>query len=205
MLAAKDASEVQRDEVTYLKQQFHALRIAEHNALRDAAIAEGTLTEGEVYQPVSNEADAEFLELMNTIKDKKAAYVAALELQRQENLKNREAIIGQLLEMSQDTDNVNREFPRFRELQQQFKEIGEVPATEATAQWKRYQDAIEKFYDQYRVNKELRDYDFSKNLQSKTLLCEEAERLAGEEDVVIAFRLLQDILVSWRDNGPVAK
>ncbi|MBD5180897.1 MAG: DUF349 domain-containing protein [Bacteroidales bacterium] len=203
-LAAKEANEVQRDEVTYLKQQFHALRIAEHKARREAAIAEGTPAEGDD-QPVANEADAEFLQLLNTIKDKKAAHIAALEEKRQANFKQREAIIDQLLEMSQDTDNVNREFPRFRELQQQFKEIGEVPATEATAQWKRYQEAIEKFYDQYRVNKELRDYDFSKNLQAKTLLCEEAERLAGENDIVLAFRRLQDLHESWRDTGPVAK
>ncbi|MBD5180918.1 MAG: DUF349 domain-containing protein [Bacteroidales bacterium] len=203
-LAAKEANEVQRDEVTYLKQQFHALRIAEHKGRREAAIAEGTPAEGDD-QPVANEADAEFLQLLNTIKDKKAAHIAALEEKRQANFKQREAIIDQLLEMSQDTDNVNREFPRFRELQQQFKEIGEVPATEATAQWKRYQEAIEKFYDQYRVNKELRDYDFSKNLQAKTLLCEEAERLAGENDIVLAFRRLQDLHESWRDTGPVAK
>ena len=203
--AAKDAADVQREEVTYLKQQFHSLRIAQHKALRDAAIAEGTLTDDNSDQPEPNEADAEFQELLNIIKEKKAAHIVALEAKRQENLNKREAIIAQLLEMSQDTDNVNREFPRFRELQQQFKEIGEVPATEATAQWKRYQDAIEKFYDQYRVNKELRDYDFSKNLQTKTLLCEEAERLATEDDVVLAFRRLQDLHEQWRDTGPVAK
>ncbi len=204
-LAEKDAADVQRDEVTYLKQQFHSLRIAQQNELRDAAIAAGTLTEEDVFQPVTTEDDTEFQALMNTIKDKKAAYVAALELQRQENFTKRETIIAELLEMSAEADNVNREFPRFRELQQQFKEIGEVPPTEATAQWKRYQDAIEKFYDQYRVNKELRDYDFSKNLQTKTLLCEEAERLEQEEDVVLAFRRLQDLHETWRDTGPVAK
>lgn len=107
--------------------------------------------------------------------------------------------------MSADTDNVNREFPRFRELQQQFKEIGEVTATEATDQWKRYQDAIERFYDQYRINKDLRDYDFRKNLETKTLICTEAESLANEEDIITAFKRLQTLHESWRDTGPVAK
>lgn len=204
-LAEKPSEEVQRDEVAYLKQQFHSLRIAQQNELRDAAIAAGTLAEDDTFQPVVTEDDTEFQTLMNTIKEKKAAYVAALEQQRQENFKKREEIIAELLEMSAEADNVNREFPRFRDLQQQFKDTGEVPPTEATAQWKRYQDAIEKFYDQYRVNKELRDYDFSKNLQTKTLLCEEAERLDQEQDVVLAFRRLQDLHETWRDTGPVAK
>ena len=94
---------------------------------------------------------------------------------------------------------------KFKELQQEFKTVGEVPATEVTNLWKQYQEAVESFYDQLKVNKELRDYDFKKNLDTKQLLCEEAEKLAQEGDVVVAFKRLQDLHDKWREVGPVAK
>ena len=94
---------------------------------------------------------------------------------------------------------------RDREIQAEFKEIGEVPATEATELWKNYQGAVEQFYDQLKVNKDLRDYDFRKNLELKTLLCEEAEKLNEEEDIVLAFKRLQNLHDEWRQTGPVAK
>ena len=107
--------------------------------------------------------------------------------------------------MAADTDNVNRHYPTVKELQTQFKEIGEVPQTDFTENWKNYQDAIEHFYDQWKVNKELRDYDFKKNLAEKELLIEEACRLNDEPDVVTAFRRLQELHGKWREIGPVAK
>lgn len=107
--------------------------------------------------------------------------------------------------MSADTDNVNRHYTRVKELQAEFKETGEVPQVNATEIWKSFQDAVERFYDQWKVNKELRDYDFKKNLAEKQLLIEEAAKLADEPDVVVAFRRLQELHDKWREIGPVAK
>ncbi len=202
-LAAEDAENVSREAVNSLKQQFYAFRKAEQQAEREAFVEAGN--DPAAFEPAVSSLEEEFKALLAEIKDKKAEQVARLEVLREANLKLKDEIIAQLLEMSADTDNVNREFPRFRELQQQFKTIGEVPATAVTDQWKRYQDAVEKFYDQYRINKDLRDYDFKKNLEIKTLLCEEAERLDSEEDIVLAFRRLQDLHDKWRETGPVAK
>ncbi len=202
-LAAEPAEDVSREAVNSLKQQFYAFRKAEQQAEREAYAEAGN--DAAAFEPAPSAAEEEFKTLMAQIKDKKAEQVARLEAQREANLKLKDEIIAQLLEMSADADNVNREFPRFRELQQQFKTIGEVPPAAVTDQWKRYQDAVERFYDQYRINKDLRDYDFRKNLEIKTLLCEEAERLEAEEDIVLAFRRLQDMHDKWRETGPVAK
>lgn len=202
-VASKAAEDVTREEVNSLKQQFYAFRKAEQVAEKEAFEAAGNAPEA--FEAVESPLEVEFKALLNEIKDKKADQVARLEAEREANLKIRNEIIDQLLEMSADADNVNREFPRFRELQQQFKTVGEVPATAVTEHWKRYQEAVEKFYDQYRINKDLRDYDFKKNLETKTLLCEEAERLADEEDIVLAFRRLQGLHDTWRETGPVAK
>ena len=107
--------------------------------------------------------------------------------------------------MAEDTDNVNRHYPRFLELSQEFKSLGEVPATDITDIWRSYQAAVERFYDQLKVNKDLRDYDFKKNLEQKQLLIDEAEKLVDEHDVITAFRRLQELHEKWREIGPVAK
>ena len=200
-LAERDADEIARDEVSSLKQQFYALRRAQAEANADAETAEAA----PAAETAPDAVETDFRALLDVIKEKKAARAAQVEAQRVANLARRDEIIGLMLEMSADADNVNREFPRFKELQQQFKEVGEVPATESTAQWKRYQDAVEHFYDQYRINKDLRDYDFRKNLDTKTMICVEAEALANEADVVTAFKRLQTLHETWRDTGPVAK
>ena len=204
-LSALEADSITREDLANLKQQFYAFRHAEQQAELEEAIASGELTPDEQFEPKPSDAEEELRHILDIIKEKKAGRLAQIEAERKENLDRRNEIIDQLLAMSADTDNVNREFPRFKELQQQFKEIGEVPATETTDQWKRYQDAVERFYDQYRINKDLRDYDFRKNLDTKTLLCSEAESLATEEDVVTAFKRLQTLHDKWRDTGPVAK
>ncbi len=121
------------------------------------------------------------------------------------NLERKNAIIDEILALSADADNVNLQFPRFRELQQNYKDVGDVPAPSATDIWKKYQDAVERFYDQLKVNRDLRDYDFKKNLEAKELLIEQAVKLADESDVIVAFRRLQELHDKWREIGPVAK
>ena len=132
------------------------------------------------------------------------AFVAE-EAAKAENLTRKQALIAELKQLSEDADNANRAFPRVKEIQAEFKEIGEVPATEATDLWKEFQGTVEQFYDQLKINKDLRDYDFRKNLELKTLLCEEAEKLDQEEDIVLAFKRLQNFHDEWRQTGPVAK
>ncbi|MDE6360151.1 MAG: DUF349 domain-containing protein [Muribaculaceae bacterium] len=202
-LAVDETVEISRDEIAHLKQRFYAIRKLEQEAELAAHLAEGK--EADSFIPALDPAEEEFKTMMNTVRERKAALAAAEEEERNRNLTRKLALIEELNTISADTDNVNRAFPRVKEIQSEFKEIGEVPATEATDLWKNYQGAVEQFYDQLKVNKDLRDYDFRKNLELKTLLCEEAEKLNDEEDIVLAFKRLQNLHDEWRQTGPVAK
>lgn len=202
-LAVDETVEISREEIAHLKQRFYAIRKLEQEAELAAHLAEGK--DAESFIPALDTTEEEFKTLMNTVRERKAAIAAAEEEERNNNLTRKLALIEELNTISADTDNVNRAFPRVKEIQTEFKEIGEVPATEATDLWKNYQGAVEQFYDQLKVNKDLRDYDFRKNLELKTLLCEEAEKLNDEEDIVLAFKRLQNLHDEWRQTGPVAK
>lgn len=202
-LASRDADEVGRDEVTRLKQAFYALRNNEIAVEREAFIAAGN--EPEAFAAKPDEDEARFKELLNAIKEKKAARLAEQEAERQRNLDKKKAIIVEILDIAADTDNVGKQYNRVKDLQQEFKEIGEVAPTEQSEIWKTYQAAVEHYYDQLKINKDLRDYDFRKNLEAKQLLVDEAEALDKEEDVITAFRRLQELHDKWRDVGPVAK
>jgi len=202
-LATDETVEISREEIAHLKQRFYAIRKLEQEAELASHLAEGK--DAESFLPALDPTEEEFKNMMNTVRERKAAIAAAEEEERNKNLTRKLALIEELNTLSADTDNVNRAFPRVKEIQAEFKEIGEVPATEATDLWKNYQGAIEQFYDQLKVNKDLRDYDFRKNLEIKTLLCEEAEKLNEEEDIVLAFKRLQNLHDEWRQAGPVAK
>lgn len=202
-LAVDETVEISREEIAHLKQRFYAIRKLEQEAELAAHLAEGK--DAESFLPSLDPTEEEFKTMMNTVRERKAALAAAEEEERNKNLTRKLALIEELNTISADTDNVNRAFPRVKEIQAEFKEIGEVPATEATDLWKNYQAAVEQFYDQLKVNKDLRDYDFRKNLELKTLLCEEAEKLNDEEDIVLAFKRLQNLHDEWRQTGPVAK
>lgn len=198
-----DASEIQRDALTHMRQQFNNLCKAEVEAARDRWMADGNAPEDFVL--VDDPDEAVFNDLVAEIRQKKNAWNAAREAERQDNLAKKNEIIGKITALAEDTDNVNRTFPLYRELQDAFNAIGEVPPTEETSVWKRFQDARERYSDNLKINKELRDYDFKKNLDSKNLLISEAEKLADEADVILAFRRLQDLHDKWRQIGPVAK
>lgn len=202
-LAADETLEVTREEVAHLKQRFYAIRKAEQEAELAAHIAAGK--DEQSFIPALDTTEEEFKNLMSAIRERKAALAAAEEEERRQNLARKQALIAELDSLSADTDNVNRAFPRVKEIQAEFKEIGEVPAPDASDLWKTYQGAVERFYDQLKINKDLRDYDFRKNLELKTLLCEEAEKLVEEEDIVLAFKRLQNLHDEWRQTGPVAK
>lgn len=202
-LAQKDASEIGRDEVGRLKQQFYAIRKVEIEKEKAEFLEKGN--EESAFAAKEDESEAKFKEILNVIKEKKAALLAAQEAERQNNYEQKSKIVEEIKTLAADTDNVNRTFTQFKDLQQAFKNIGEVPPTLSTELWKQYQDAVEAYYDQLKINKELRDYDFKKNLDMKQLLCDEAEKLAEEDDVVVAFKRLQDLHDKWREVGPVAK
>lgn len=202
-IAQLPAGEISREGVSRLKQLFYAARNKEIDAEKAAFIEAGN--DAAAFEATVDPLEEKLQSVLTEIKDKKARLAAEQEAVRQENLAKKNEIIAALAEMSADTDNVNRHFTRFKELQQEFKEIGEVPPTEATSVWKRYQDGVERFYDQLKINKDLRDYDFKKNYDTKLLLCDEAEKLMDEPDVITAFKRLQDLHDKWRETGPVAK
>lgn len=202
-LSQKEATDIGRDEVSRLKQQFYAIRKNEIEKEKAEFIANGN--EEAAFAAKTDELEEKFKEALNIIKEKKAMLLAAQEAERQNNFEQKAKILDEIKTLAADTDNVNRTFNRFKELQQEFKNVGEVPPTVATEQWKQYQEAVEAYYDQLKINKELRDYDFKKNLEIKQLICEEAEKLTEETDIIVAFKRLQDLHEKWREVGPVAK
>ncbi len=198
-----DAALITTDEIGRLKQQFYSFVNELMAVQRDEFVAAGN--DPEAFTPAPVEEESEFKSLMAQIREKRNEYRAQVEAQQMKNLERKQAIVDELAAMAADTDNVNRHYPRAKELQSEFKEIGDVPQQNTTNIWKAFQDAVEHFYDQWKVNKELRDYDFKKNLSEKQLLIDEAKTLTAEEDVVTAFRRLQDLHEKWRQIGPVAK
>ena len=200
--AARPIEEV-KDEVQAIKAAFFALRREEIAQEKEEFLANGN-DEGDFTPKV--DADEENLkELLNVLKERRTEYNAAQEANREANLEKKRQIIALINEIANDPDNINRQFNRVKQLQQDFKDAGEVPATADTVIWKEFQRATERFYDVLKMNKELRDYDFKKNLELKQQLCEEAEALDEETDIVAAFRKLQELHNNWREIGPVAK
>ena len=202
-LAQAEPENISRDEVAMLKQVFYSLRRREVEAERAAFIEAGN--DPETFSATADSAEETLKEALNVIKEKKAVLAARIDAEREANLSRKNALIEEIKNLSDDTDNVNRNFPRFREIQQEFKNIGEVPPQNVTEIWKLYQDAVEHFYDQLKVNKDLRDYDFRKNLEQKELIITQAQQLTENTDVITAFRRLQELHDKWREIGPVAK
>ncbi|MBO5053527.1 MAG: DUF349 domain-containing protein [Muribaculaceae bacterium] len=200
-IAAKDAADISREDINRLRGIYNSLSHVSATAHDSQDEAGQPVIEDVTPSPL----DEEFKTILNQIKEKKAAYAAEQEATKTANLERKNAIIAEILTLADDTDNVNRSFPRYRELQDEFNTLGEVPATEETAIWKKFQDARERFSDNLKINKELRDYDFKKNLEQKELIINEAAALNNEEDIITAFKRLQDLHSKWREIGPVSK
>ena len=149
--------------------------------------------------------EIQFRELYNDFKEKRAAYLEAEDNRRQENLAKKLNVIERLKTLMDDVDNINRNYPQFVELQTEFKAIRDIPAQAENEVWKQYKQEEERFYDLLKLNRELRDLDFKKNLEIKRQLIEQAKSLAEEEDVIEAGRKLQILHNEWRETGPVAK
>ena len=194
--------EVTRQELDSLKSNFYRIHRAEADAAYKKFIDEGG--SAEEYAPEPDPEETAFKELMAAIREKRAAAAAALEQEREANYQKKLEIIDKIKALTENPDEINRGYNDFKELQQQWNDIKEVPAEKATNLWKTYQQAVEAFYDTLKLSNELRAYDFKKNLERKTALCEAAEKLADETDIIIAFRKLQQLHQDFRETGPVA-
>ena len=201
-LLEKPIEDIKREE-GHIKQAFYTIRKAELEKEKEAFLAKGN--EEAAFAPMPDEDEQKVKDLLNQIKEKRAAFNAAIEQERAANLERKQAIIDEIKKISEDADNVNTQYAHVQELRHEFQQIGDVPAINSTDIWKTYQAAVESFYDMLKVNKELRDYDFKKNLELKQALCDEAEKLSENENVVEAFRALQALHDKWREIGPVAK
>ncbi len=199
---AQSDEEVTRQELDSLKSNFYRIHHQEADAAYKKFIEEGGAAEE--YAPTPDPDENTFKELMAVVREKRAAAAAALEQEREENYQKKVEIIEKIKTLTENPDEINRAYNDFKELQQQWNDIKEVPADKATTLWKNYQQAVEAFYDTLKLNNELRAYDFKKNLERKTALCEAAEKLAEETDIVVAFRKLQQLHQDFRETGPVA-
>jgi hypothetical protein len=193
----------QKDEVEYLKASFYKLHVAEREAKLKAYLDAGG--DPEQYQYTPDEQEEAFKAEMGIIKEKRAKIFKEQEAEKQENLTKKLAIIDRIKAMVTTPDEANKNYKEFKALQEQWREIKNVPADKANELWRNYQLYVEQFYDMLRLNSEAREYDFKKNLGLKTALCEAAEKLADEEDIISAFHQLQKLHQEYREIGPVAK
>ena len=193
----------QKEEVDYLKTVFYKLHIAEREANLKAYIDAGG--DPELYQISPDEKEEAFKAEMGIIKEKRAKIFKEQEAEKQENLTKKLDIIEKIKSMITTPEEANKSYQEFKALQQQWREIKNVPAEKANELWRNYQLYVEQFYDMLRLNSEAREYDFKKNLELKTGLCEAAEKLAEEEDVISAFHQLQKLHQEYREIGPVSK
>ena len=200
---ALNAESAGKQELDSLKQSFYKFHNAELEAAKKQFIDNGGSEED--YAPQSDAIEEEFKNVMAIIKEKRSAQMAELERQKEENLQIKLSIIEELKELVESPDDANKSYTEFKKLQQQWNETKLIPQAKVNELWKSYQLYVEKFYDILKLNNEFREYDFKKNLEIKNRLCEAAEKLADEEDVISAFHQLQKLHQEFRDTGPVAK
>lgn len=199
----EDVENSAKSEIDSLKQLFYKLHNVELETARKAFIDQGG--EADAFTPQPDSREEEFKSLMSVIKEKRGQLTAEQEKQKELNLQIKLSIIEELKELIESPDDANKNYNEFKKLQQQWNEVTLIPQGKANELWKSYQLYVEKFYDLLKLNNEFREYDFKKNLEIKTRLCEAAEKLAGEPDVVSAFHQLQKLHQEFRDTGPVAK
>ncbi|MBQ9386688.1 MAG: DUF349 domain-containing protein [Bacteroidaceae bacterium] len=198
-----DISLAKRPELESLKQVFYKLqRAAEEERIAAFVAGGGTAEE---FKPEPDPVEDQFRKLMNIIKEKKAAAQEALEVVRKENYKKKLEILDRFKALIEKANTEGASYNEFKAILQEWKEIKEVPADKANELWKAYQQYAEQFYDIQKLNNEFREYDFKKNMEAKIAICEEAEKLADEPDIVAAFRKLQKLHQDYRETGPVSK
>ncbi|MBQ8462769.1 MAG: DUF349 domain-containing protein [Prevotella sp.] len=193
----------QKEEVEYLKTVFYKLHIAEREAkLKDYIDGGG---DPEAYQITPDEDEEVFKAEMGIIKERRQQQFREMEAEKEENLKKKLDIIEKIKAMVTSPEEASKTYQEFKTLQQEWRDIKAVPAERANELWRNYQLYVEQFYDLLKLNSEARELDFRKNLEAKTRLCEAAEKLADEEDVISAFHQLQKLHQEYREIGPVSK
>lgn len=193
----------QKGEIDYLKTIFYKLHFAEREADMKAYLEGGG--DPANYKVLPDEDEEVFKAEMGVIKEKRAKLFLEQEKEKQENLKKKLDIIEKIKAMVTSPEEANKSYQDFKKLQQEWKEIKLVPAEKANELWRNYQLYVEQYYDLLKLNSEAREYDFKKNLEIKTKICEAAEKLGTEEDVISAFHQLQKLHQEFRETGPVAK
>lgn len=191
-----------KNEAESLKVHFYKLRTAEIDEERKAFVASGG--EENLFIPSPDELEESFKAAMNQIKEKRSSWLKAQEEEMQANYETKMALLKELQELVDKAEQGTPEVNEFRTLQNRWREIKNIPQDKVTPSWKQYQLLVEQFYDVLKLNNEFREYDFKKNLEIKTRLCEAAEALTGEEDIINAFRQLQQLHNEFREAGPVA-
>ena len=192
-----------KEEVDHLQTVSYKMHVAERDEKQRQYLEAGG--DPEKYQVLPDDDEKEFKVAMGVSREKRAALFMQQEAEKQENLKRKQEIIEKIKAMATSPDEANKSFQDFKALQQEWKEIKAVPAEKANELWRNYQLYVEQFYDLLNLNREAREYDFKKNLEIKTKLCEAAEKLADESDVISAFHQLQELHQQYREAGPVAK
>lgn len=192
-----------KEELDLLKTTFYKIHLAERDAQMKEYLAKGG--DPEKYILLPDDTEEAFKAEMQLIKEKRAKIFLAQEEEKQDNLRKKEEIIEKIKATTTSPEEANKSYQDFKALQQEWKEIKNIPADKANEVWKNYQLYVEQFYDMLKLNSEAREYDFKKNLEAKTQLCEAAEKLNEEEDVISAFHQLQDLHQQYREIGPVAK
>lgn len=192
-----------KDEIDHLKTAFYKLLFAEREADQKTFIENGG--DPEAYVMKTDDSEEQFKAEMGLIKEKRAKAFQQQEEEKKANLQRKQQIIEKIKMMSTSPEEANKSYNDFKALQQEWKDIKAVPAEKANELWRNYQLYVEQYYDLLNLNRELREYDFKKNLEQKTLLCEAAEKLADEPDAVSAFHQLQEFHQQYREIGPVAK
>lgn len=192
-----------KEELDLLKTTFYKIHLAERDAQMKEYLAKGG--DPEKYILLPDDTEEAFKAEMQLIKEKRAKIFLTQEEEKQDNLRKKEEIIEKIKAMTTSPEEANKSYQDFKALQQEWKEIKNIPADKANEVWKNYQLYVEQFYDMLKLNSEAREYDFKKNLEAKTQLCEAAEKLNEEEDVISAFHQLQDLHQQYREIGPVAK
>ena len=200
---ALDASNAERAEIDLLKQIYYKIHNAEAAAAREEYINNGGLPED--FMPAPDNSEAELKVQLNIIKEARQRAAEALEAEKQNNLEKKLAIIERIKELVASPEDADKHYEEFKNLQSDWKDVKTVPAERATELWKNYQLYVEQYYDLLRMNHEMRAYDFKKNLEIKTALCEAAEKLIELEDVISAFHQLQKLHQDFRETGPVER
>ncbi len=200
---ADDGETSDKQELDLLKQLYYRHHNAQATAQREAYIEAGG--NPDEFLPEPDPTEEQFKQYMQIIRQRRAEMQQQIERQRQENLSRKLSVIERIQTLAQTPEEANKSYEDFRALQAEWKQAGPVPAEHVTETWNRYQLCVEQFYDMLKLNSQMREYDFKKNLEAKLILCQQAEKLKDETDVVAAINKLQTLHADWKEIGPIAK